>query len=70
VAQGEWKLVRWNDPAKSRVGDELYHLASDPRETYDYRREVPDVAARLGALLDGWLAAKGTGKPWRYWEMG
>ena len=68
VVQGEWKLIRWNDPARSRVGNELYHLASDPRETYDYRREVPDVAARLSAQLEGWLAAKDSGRPWRYWE--
>jgi arylsulfatase A-like enzyme len=67
VVAGDWKLVRWNDPGR-RVADELYHLASDPRETYDYRAEQPDVAGRLQAALDGWLAAKAAGLLWRPWE--
>ncbi|HET7771372.1 MAG TPA: sulfatase [Chloroflexota bacterium] len=67
VVDGDWKLVRWNNPG-FRTGDELYHLASDPRETRDYRSEHRDVAARLSGLLDRWLTAKGSDQPWRPWE--
>ena len=67
VVDGEWKMVRWNSPGV-RTGDELYHLESDPRETRNYAREQRNVAARLAGQLDRWLAAKGSGQPWRPWE--
>ena len=67
VTEGEWKLVRWNSPGV-RTADELYHLASDPGETYDYAREHRDVAARMAGPLDRWLAAKASDQPWRPWE--
>jgi arylsulfatase A-like enzyme len=65
VVDGEWKLVRWNSPGV-RTGHELYHLPSDPRETYDYAREHPTVAARLAALLQSWHETVDSGKRWQY----
>ena len=64
TVQGEWKLVGWNSP-DVRTGHELYHLPSDPRETYDYAREYPDVAGRLATSLQAWHQAMDTGQRWR-----
>jgi len=42
----EWKLIR------RASGGELYHLPSDPEENENVVSERPDVAHRLGAVLD------------------
>jgi arylsulfatase A-like enzyme len=47
---GRWKLIRaTEDP------DELYDLVADPGELRDLHDEKPDVAARLGDILDAAL---------------
>jgi choline-sulfatase len=47
VRSDRWKYIRaTEDP------DELYDLVADPKELDDLHGEKPDVAARLGAILD------------------
>ena len=67
VVDGEWKLVWWNNPA-FRTGVELYHLVSDPRETYDYAAEHRAVADRLFLSLQQWHEAVNSGRGWRQWQ--
>jgi arylsulfatase A-like enzyme len=51
VRDGDWKLIRG-----SESDDELYDLATDPEERRNLVTARPDVASRLGALLDESLA--------------
>ena len=67
VVDGEWKLVRWNNPGV-RTGHELYHLVSDPFETYNYAAEHPTVAARLALKLQAWHEAVDSKRGWKYWQ--
>jgi arylsulfatase A-like enzyme len=50
VRDGDWKLV----VSASGTGGELYHLATDPRETKDLAAEKPDVVERLKELALAW----------------
>ena len=65
--EGEWKLVRVNNPGV-RTGQQLFHLVSDPMETYDYAAEHPTVAARLATSLQAWHQTVDSGRPWMYWQ--
>lgn len=49
----EWKLVQTADPSL-RVTNQLFHLATDPREQTDVFAANPEIAARLTADLNGW----------------
>lgn len=53
VRQGDWKLIRFYDPAKT----ELYNLADDLGEANDLAASEQDRAEQLGALLDERLKA-------------
>jgi arylsulfatase A-like enzyme len=53
VLTNEWLLLY--SPKKQLAGSELYHLASDPRQTSDVIAENRDVAQKLFGLLTGWL---------------
>ncbi len=52
---GDWKLLRTG--AKKPAGPALYDLAADPGETTDVAAKHPGVIKRLGAQLDGLIAA-------------
>jgi arylsulfatase A-like enzyme len=70
VRQGRWKLVSnpedlrpWNRPYARVPGSgfllstqELYDVAADPHETRNLASAEPEVAARLAARLEAWLA--------------
>lgn len=51
VRKGDWKLIRFYDPAKA----ELYNLAADLEEAHDLAGANPDVVRELGAALDAGL---------------
>jgi arylsulfatase A-like enzyme len=52
VRDGRWKLVRRFPPLHPAFGDELYDLASDPRETVNLIDVEQERAAELAAVLD------------------
>jgi hypothetical protein len=63
-----WKLIRTHqsfhyvDAFERDAGAvELYDLEADPGELEDVAARHPDVAARLGAALDTWLATHPAG---------
>lgn len=67
VRDGDWKLVREDDDPTTLGGPfrgkgprsyrlQLYHVASDPRETNDLHDAEPAVVARLTALMDEFRA--------------
>jgi uncharacterized sulfatase len=51
VREGEWKLIRFDQPEKA---PELYHVSQDPHEERDLAKEQPDRVARLSKLVDEW----------------
>ncbi len=53
VRKGDWKLIRFYDPAKT----ELYNLADDLGEANDLAASEQDRAGQLSALLDEGLEA-------------
>ena len=53
VRKGDWKLIRFYDPAKT----ELYNLADDLGEANDLAASEQDRAGQLSALLDEGLKA-------------
>ena len=57
VADARWKLVRRYPPLDPRFGDELYDLATDPRETTNLITDpvFAGEARRLGAVLDAFF---------------
>ena len=59
VRQGDWKLIRFYDPAKT----ELYNLAEDLGEANDLAASEQDKARQLAALLDEGLGAVGARLP-------
>jgi arylsulfatase A-like enzyme len=70
VREGRWKLVSnpsglrpWNRPYRKVPGAgfplariELYDLEGDPHETRNLAAAEPEVASRLAARLEAWLA--------------
>jgi arylsulfatase A-like enzyme len=52
VVSGDFKLVRWFDPA---VGRELYNLREDIGESVNLAERLPDKTAELDALIDEFL---------------
>ena len=58
VADERWKLVRRSPPLDPRVGDELYDLQTDPRETTNLIGDTASAGelSRLGAALDAYFA--------------
>ncbi len=54
AVEGSWKAI-W-DADNDRL--ELYDLAADPAELHDRSADEPERAARLGAVLRSWLAAR------------
>lgn len=58
VRSEEWKLIR-----RFEGTSELYDLAADPSETRNLVAERPEVAARLQARLEAWLASVGAHLP-------
>ncbi|MCY4189128.1 MAG: sulfatase [Bryobacterales bacterium] len=59
IRQGDWKLIRFYDPAKT----ELYNLADDLGETNDLAGAMQARAKRLEALLDEHLQEAGARLP-------
>jgi len=59
IRQGEFKLIRFYDPAKT----ELYNLANDLGETNDLAGSMPAKAKQLEALLDDHLRDVGARLP-------
>lgn len=66
IVDGRWKLIRtlssfYYVPAFVRRGGtvELYDVETDPAERHDLSADRPDVARRLDARLDEWLALHG-----------
>lgn len=59
IREGDWKLVRWYDPARV----ELYHLVDDPSEENDLAASMPDKAAQLDEGLAAWLTETGARLP-------
>ena len=59
VRQGDWKLIRFYDPAKT----ELYNLAEDLGEANDLAVSERAKAEQLAALLDEGLTAVGARLP-------
>jgi len=67
VIEGPWKLVhymgRLHYPLMPRLHDELYDLASDPKESRDLSRENPQEVAHLRSLIEAELAQHGAALP-------
>lgn len=59
IRQGDWKLIRFYDPAKT----ELYNLADDLGETNDLAGSMQTKAKQLEALLDDRLQHVGAHLP-------
>lgn len=59
VRKGDWKLIRFYDPAKT----ELYNLAEDLGEANDLAASEQDRAGQLSALLDEGLQDVGARLP-------
>ena len=58
LIQGNFKLIKtWKDGAPHTV--ELYDIRKDPGEADDLAERMPDLAARLGGMLDDYVARSG-----------
>lgn len=62
--RGNWKLVRPLPPKDRPPRDELYDLASDPRETTDLSDRRPDELRLMQELLERHIAAS-RDVPWK-----
>jgi hypothetical protein len=54
VRTREWKYIRRSGPRGDEF--ELYHLAADPKETENVYTANADVAQKMSAQLDEWMA--------------
>jgi arylsulfatase A len=58
LMQGDYKLIKtWRGGARHTV--ELYNIAEDPGEANDLAHEMPELATRLGKLMDDYIASSG-----------
>lgn len=60
VRSGDWKLIRWFDPAAPR---ELFNLKDDLGESKDLAATQPVKVKELDALIDGFLTDTGATYP-------
>ena len=60
VRSGDWKLIRWFDPATPR---ELFNLKDDLGEAKNLATVQPAKVKQLDALIDGFLADTGATYP-------
>jgi arylsulfatase A-like enzyme len=65
LRDGRWKLIRtlegfyYVDAFAPRAGDrELYDLRADPAERVNLVESEPEIAARLDAKIEAWLAVQ------------
>lgn len=62
IRQGRWKLIAEGvapgaakqSPWTAEGKKQLYHLGDDPKETTNVLEKNPEVAARLGQLLEAY----------------
>ena len=52
IRVGDWKLVRFSDPA---IEPQLFDLAADPGEATDLAADQPKTVRELSEALDAWL---------------
>ena len=58
LLQGDYKLIKtWIDGAQHTV--ELYDIRKDPGEANDLAASHPETTARLGKLMDDYIAQSG-----------
>jgi arylsulfatase A-like enzyme len=50
VREGDFKLIRWFEDGRQA----LFNLAEDIGETRDLAAQMPELVARLAAMLDRW----------------
>jgi arylsulfatase A-like enzyme len=56
LMRGDYKLIKtWRDGKQHTM--ELYDLAKDPGEANDLAKEMPELAAELGGMMDEYIAA-------------
>ncbi len=56
--QGDYKLIKtWKDGAQHTA--ELYNIAEDPGEARDLADDMPELAERLGRLMDEYIEQSG-----------